>query len=158
MKLNPLSAALEKAEQNNPPLCPNPPPPTPPPPPPRSFPPLKRVESGLINRKPVNKQAALVMAPAPWWAIAPYRAEPPQGKTLPEVVAQHTRAVEHIRKLEQINAKLRLHVKDGKTEFAEQLKKDLAQIEQLQKANTKLTEELEKMSHQLKVAALWEKI
>lgn len=159
MKLNPLSAALDAAEKKRPILpLPKSPPPPPPPPPPPTFPPIKKVEGGLINRKPVNRQAALVTAPAPWWALAPYTPEPTQGQTLPEVIAQLKRATEHIRKAEQINAKLRAHLKTAKTEAEDQQRKTGAKIEQLEKANLAMTKELEVLRQKLSVAALWEKI
>jgi len=159
MKLNPLGAALEAAEKKSPvPLVPKPPPPPPPPPPAPSYPPIKKVEGGLINRKPVNRQAALVTAPAPWWALAPYVPEPTQGQTVPEVVAQLKRAVEHIRQAEQINAKLRAHLKTAKTEAENNQRKTAAKIEQLEKSNLAMTKELEILRQKLSVAALWEKI
>lgn len=162
MRLNPLSRALEEAQKKT---LHTPPPPVvkPKPQPPQlvtspTFPPLHKVEGGLIERKPINRQAAIVTSKAPWWAMPPQIKEKTVTRTTQELEAHIGRLTEHIRKCEQVHEKLKAKLELLKSEASVEKRKFKAETESLVRENADLKKQIETLNRKLMNLSIWEKI
>lgn len=120
-------------------------------------PPLRKVEGGTILRKPVNRQAAMIIAPARWWDKPPYVPPPPpeKGKTIPELELRIKSQAESIQQLQRHCERLRVKLNEVMQQHDKEMGQGRLLVEQQKHTIQQLETKVHLLDQKLKVAELW---